>query len=105
LLTFLVCIRSGDGAATHFKKLNANLLCLLYGGKMGQLKLMRKHLKEKIIEGIETLGPKIMDNFEMMKIKRKDTENEEEDESKMIISYHDALELNEAFESLKELGI
>lgn len=72
---------------------------------MGQLKLMRKHLKEKIIEGIETLGPKIMDNFEMMKIKRKDTENEEEDESKMIISYHDALELNEAFESLKELGI
>ena len=70
---------------------------------------MRKNLKKKILTIIEKFGPELFQNFEKERlIKRKGAEvagDGDFDSDLDITDYHLELELNNAFESLKEKGV
>ena len=68
---------------------------------------MRKNLKKKLIAVIEKLGPEMWDNFEKLRLikRQKSTEVELRSKSSKRATYYEELEMNTAFESLRELGI
>lgn len=88
----------------------ARLLCLLYTENMFMLKQMRKNLKKKLINVVDTLAPEIFENFNSTRhVKRKSdvitVESTENEETNKQEKYLHEMELNAAFEVLKEICI
>jgi len=107
-----ICIRSTDGTVRHFKTFTSRLLCLFYRNKIEKIQIMRQRLKLKITESISKYGPTLYENFEKRKIIHHDQSFSSDGDDGRISnttsrknSYMNDLALNQAFESLTELGL
>lgn len=63
---------------------------------------MRKNVKKKVIDIVDKLAPQIFQDFDNGRhIKRRRGSSND----RLETDYHNELELNSAFESLKEIGL
>lgn len=90
----------------YYKIFQSRLLCLFYTENMFMLKQMRKHLKKKVIAIVQQLGHELWSDFDLLKlVKREKVTVDMGGSNNAKGSYYNEMELNQAFASLKDLGI
>lgn len=57
IIIYLVCIRSSDGILRHYKAMTARLIAFFYTDKVLDIQIMRKDLKKKVKDIVNSFGP------------------------------------------------
>eukprot|EP00347_Sterkiella_histriomuscorum_P005857 403355010 len=129
----VLCVRSSDGIMRHYKAMTSRILAFFYTDKIHDLQIMRKELKKKVKGIVNDFGPQLFKNFDQLRLIVKEGTNQESRgnsnpnsrsasksntpfqsrsrvQSKgdllggeLNLGYKDQLELQRAFECLKEL--
>ena len=96
-----VCILSRDRIIEYYSLLQSRLLCLFYTEDMFMIIKMRKNVKKQVIALVDKFAHTMFED----KIIQRGQNSTLKSSAESGNNYHHEIELNNAFESLKEIGI
>jgi hypothetical protein len=97
-----VCILSRDKIIQYYGLLQSRLLCLFYTEDMFMIIQMRKNVKKKVIALCDKFSPTM---FEDRILQRGSSNVNKSSTAESTSKYEHEIEMNTAFESLKEIGV
>ena len=109
-ITSVVSIRSYDGVSTHYNDFQGRFLSLFYKNQVDYIKSVRKTLKKKVREAVDSMGPQVFKNFDSKRIikqdpvtgayvyleKKKETKKKEDLRSQLVDKFEKASSMAES---------